>query len=175
MDLYATVSLSIWSVAGDVLNERVSVGHMWKAAMKAVVHPSTFKAIPDTFLKNNDLIAPIAMFMSNHAEKGSNCVKRKKKLSGLKLSFKSFLHYLQRLTALDDDDLPPGNGKKRCSCSDEKSSNKLSSSTSVFHDSVWSVTSRGKSKEANDFWSLSIVRKQKKDCAPRPNVVLRPT
>lgn len=60
----STVSLSVWSVAGGVLDEEVVAGYMQKAAMRAVLHSLMIKAMPDTLLMNNGLMAPIAIFVS---------------------------------------------------------------------------------------------------------------
>lgn len=64
-------------MAGDVLDERVAAFHMQKVAVRADVHPFMIKAVSDALLKNDDLVAPTAMFLLIYVKKQSNCVKTK--------------------------------------------------------------------------------------------------
>lgn len=56
-----------------------------------------------------------------------------------------------------NDNRPSKGKKKRRSRHRKMSSKKSSLPTSTFHSDVWSVTSRGMSKEEEDFSSLSSV------------------
>lgn len=44
--------------------------------MKAVVHPSLIKAVSDALLKNDNLMTPIAIFVSNYVKKELNHVRK---------------------------------------------------------------------------------------------------
>lgn len=55
-------------MVGKVFDEGVVIDHMQKAAMRAVVPLATIKAVADAFFKMENLMAPIATFVSNYVE-----------------------------------------------------------------------------------------------------------
>lgn len=89
----ATVSLTIWSVTGDVLDEEVVAGLIQNAAIRAVVHLSLIKAMSNAFLKNDDFLAPIATFVLSYVDKESNCIKMEEDIIGFKIRTVSYLHH----------------------------------------------------------------------------------
>lgn len=52
--------------------------------MRATVQPSMTKAVSDTLLGNDNLVAPISTFVSNYVKKKSNHDKKKEILVGSK-------------------------------------------------------------------------------------------
>lgn len=87
----STESLAIRSVAGNILEKGVVAGHMQRAAMRAVVHPSMFKAVSNALFKKDKLMAPIATFVSNHVEKESSRIKKEGKFTGSRRKIRELL------------------------------------------------------------------------------------
>lgn len=75
---------AIWLVVGDVPDKRVVTGHMQKAVIRTVVYLGMTKAIASALLENDDLMTPIATFVSKYVEKESKCVKKETEFSGLR-------------------------------------------------------------------------------------------
>lgn len=71
--VWSTISLAISSVVGNVLSKEVAASHMQNAPMRAVLypHPTVIKAVSTALLKKDDLMAAIAIFVSNYIGKGS--------------------------------------------------------------------------------------------------------
>lgn len=55
---WSTVSSNIWSVFGDVLDNRKVTGHMQKAKMRAFVHSAMIEAQADALQKNDNCMIP---------------------------------------------------------------------------------------------------------------------
>lgn len=72
----SAVSLAIRSVAGNILDEGVVACHMQRARMRAVVCTSTIKAFSVALLKNDNLMAPVATFLSKYVDEELNCAKK---------------------------------------------------------------------------------------------------
>lgn len=72
-------------MVGDVLDEGIVAGHMQKAEMRAIVHPSMIKAVCNALPKNDALMAPIATFVYDYVEIESKHVKKKDEMFGSKI------------------------------------------------------------------------------------------
>lgn len=73
--------------------------------MRAVVHPTVIKAVPDLLLKNDDLIVPIATFASDYVEKGSTRLKKEEDLAGSRRKIRELPPSLPTSDPSDDDNI----------------------------------------------------------------------
>lgn len=139
--------------------------------MIAVLHPSTIKAVSDVLLNNDDLMAPIAIFVSNYDEEKSIRVKKDKDLAGPKKKIRELSPSPPALDPSDNDDIPSKQKKNRQLLRDKKNKKFLSLSASFFQDNVWCVTSSSRSIEIDDSSSSTSTEKKKTDRAPRLKVL----
>lgn len=100
-----TVMLAICSLTQNVLDEKVVVGSMQRSKIKAAVRHSILKVVFTPLLENDDLIAPIAIFVSNYVEKESNTVKVDKYLAASKRQIWGLLLYPPTADSLADDEI----------------------------------------------------------------------
>lgn len=74
--------LKIRPIIGDALDKGIVAGQVYKAAMRAVVHPILIQVATDAARKEDQLMRPIAAFELNYVRKGLPCVKRNENHQG---------------------------------------------------------------------------------------------
>lgn len=168
------------SVAGDVLNERIRAGHIHKAAMRAVVNPSMIKAVLDDLLEIDDLIAPVASFLSDCVEKKAIHVKNEKEISKSKIKVSEVSPSLPTSAFLTMTTYHPAIEKKR-SRWNKKSPKKSSLTTRTLMTICGAWRREVSLKGEEDLSSSWRVRKQNKDrisylkvLLPNPKAFARP-
>lgn len=127
--------------------------------MKAFMQPAMIKVVSDAFLKNDELMAPIATFVSNYVQWKTICIIEEKEVSGSRRKFYELHPSPQTSDSSDDDDMTSKHKKTRQSRYRYRDFKKSNSFTSSLYGNVWNVMSSGKSIEGDDLSSLSCFRK----------------
>lgn len=65
-------ALGIRSIIDNFFSKGRVAKQAHKTAARAAVHPVMIEAVTNTLLKNNQLMGPVAMFVSNYVEKKKN-------------------------------------------------------------------------------------------------------
>lgn len=78
----STVSLALRLASGNVLNEGVVADVYGDVCDESGCAPLKSEAVFDAMLKNEDLIAPIALFVPIYVRKDSNHIKKEENLAG---------------------------------------------------------------------------------------------
>lgn len=112
------VSFVIRSVVREVLNKGVIADHKQKAAMRAVVDPAMITTVSKALLENGELMATIAIFMSNYVEKELIQVKKGEEVSGLRNKIRKLAPSRPTSDPSENDDKPFTDKRLRRFCHD---------------------------------------------------------
>lgn len=123
---------------------------MQRATMREVVNLSMIKAVSDALLKNGDLVARIAIFVLNFAERMSNCVEKKDYLVGSRRKIRELLPSPPTLIPPNDNYIPLKEKNNSRVRRDRKIKIESSLSTRSLHKDAKSVTSSGKFVKVGD-------------------------
>lgn len=111
--VWSTESLAIRSVVEDVLKGRVVTGHIQNNAMRVVLQPAMIQAVTDAFRKNDDLMAPIATFVSNYPGKESNSFKMEEEILWCRIKIRELLPSPPTSDPSDNYNMPPKDRKEK--------------------------------------------------------------